>query len=144
MEQKYPIQKEVFKIACSHFPKVIDTLTGIDKLNQLTLGLEGWFRVELAKALENTDLLMGIRNKGADLNLKGNENLELKAGADLNFHYILKGMEGQPCLFLGKPRGKLYNSNLEMIENEFEKRIKVYKEIFRLKNNWYLGLIYQI
>ena len=144
MDDKFQIQKEVSRYACEHFPTIIETLTGIEKLDQMTLGLEGWFRIELAKAIGQTDLLLKIRNKGADLKLKNNEYLELKAGADLNFHYILKGIKNQPCLFLGKPRGRISDFDKEKIELEFKKRTNAYFEIKRLKYNWYIGLIYKI
>jgi hypothetical protein len=47
MKNKNEIYDKIFRYACIHFPTVIHTLTGIEKLNQLTLGLEGWFRIEL-------------------------------------------------------------------------------------------------
>ena len=45
------IYDTIFECACNHFPHAIKPLSGIEKLNQPTLGLEGWFRVELLKHL---------------------------------------------------------------------------------------------
>jgi len=142
MKDKYQIQREILNFAIQHFTKIIDTLTGIEKLNQVSLGLEGWFRIELAKTIEHTDYLLKIRNKGADLQLVNNEFIELKAAADLNLNYILPGTKKQSCLFLGKPRGRLLNSNKHIIELEIKKKTNAQFEIIHLKNNWYIGLIY--
>jgi|LSQX01.2.fsa_nt_gb hypothetical protein len=144
MDNKYQIQKKIFFIACDHFPNIIKTLSGIEKLNQRTLGLEGWFRIELAKAIEHTDFLVRICNRGADLKLKNGEYLELKAAANLNFNYILDGAKNHPCLFLGKPRGQNSDFCKEKIELEFKKRTNASIQINRLYNNWYIGLIYNI
>jgi hypothetical protein len=73
MKDKNEIYNKIFGYTCKHFPIVIHSLTGIEKLNQLTLGLEGWFRVELVKALENTKIVNKICNKGADLLLENGD-----------------------------------------------------------------------
>jgi hypothetical protein len=146
MKNEYLVQKEVFRYACDHFPTVIHTLTGIEKLNQPTLGLEGWFRIELAKAIEKTNILQRISNRGVDLILKDGQFLELKAGADMNFKYILNGADEYPCLFLGKPRGKYsaYDKNMLTIEFKNKSLFQIKIEMERLQNNWYIGLINKI
>jgi hypothetical protein len=144
MSKEYSLQMEVFNYAVSHFPNVMHTLSSIEKLNQKTIGLEGWFRIELIKALEQTDIIEKVNKKGSDLRLKNANYLELKAGADLNFSYILKGVKQCPCLFLGKPRGKRENFLKEDVILEFKKRDLVEIKIERLEYNWYLGLLYKI
>jgi hypothetical protein len=144
MKNKNEIYNIIFEYACKHFPTVIHTLTGIEKLNQLTLGLEGWFRIELVKALENTTIVNKICNNGADLLLENGDYLELKAGADLNFTYILLGAKEQHCLFLGKPRFKRIIYNKEKIISEFVRRDPTLTvKLQPLKDNWYIGLIYK-
>jgi hypothetical protein len=67
-------------------------------------GIEGWFKVEVVAALGKR--VQEIRNKGADLLLSAGTELELKAATDLNWIYILNGLEyGAPCLFLGDGSG---------------------------------------
>jgi hypothetical protein len=144
MSKEYSFQIEVFNYAVSHFPNVMHTLSSIEKLNQKTMGLEGWFKIELIKALEQTDIIEKVNNKGPSLKLKNDTYLELKAGADLNFTYILKGVKQCPCLFLGKPRGKRESFMEEDVTLEFKKRDGVEIIIERFQHNWNLGLLYNI
>jgi len=144
MEAKYSIQKKIYQSALNHFKNEIHTLNAAEKLNQNTLGLEGWFRVELINAVEGKNLIEKICNKGADLKLSNNDYLVLKAATDFNFTYIINGIKNYPCLFLGKPRGKRENFTKEMLEFEFKKRTNAVVEMKRLQNNWYIGLIYNL
>jgi hypothetical protein len=144
MENENEIYNKIFRYACKHFSTAIHTLTGIEKLNQPTLGLEGWFRVELIKALEKTEIVNKISNKGADLLLENGDYLELKAGADLNFSYILDGVKTQNCIFLGKPRFKKIIYNKEKIVSEFISRDPTLNiNLQPLEDNWFIGLIYK-
>ncbi len=136
------IYDTIFECACNHFPHAIKSLSGIEKLNQPTLGLEGWFRVELVKALENTTIVNKICNRGADLLLDNGDFLELKAAADLNFTYILQGIKETHCLFLGKPRSKRIIYEKEKIMTEFLRRVPTLDiKLQQLEDNWYIGLI---
>ena len=136
------IYDTIFECACNHFPSVIKTLTAIERLNQPTLGLEGWFRIELVKSLENTTIVKRICNRGADLLLENGDYLELKAGADLNFNYILQGAKETHCLFLGKPRSKKIIYDKEKIIAEFQRRVPALDiKLQQLKDNWYIGFV---
>jgi hypothetical protein len=144
MKNSDEIFNEIFKYACSHFQTAIHILTGIEKLNQTTLGLEGWFRIELVKALENTSIVNKICNSGADLLLENGDYLELKAAANLSFPYLLQGAKKQRCLFLGKPRYINIIYDKEKIISEFLRRDPtITVKLQPLKDNWYIGLIYK-
>jgi hypothetical protein len=61
-------------------------------------------KVEVVAALG--ERVQKICNKGADLLLSDGTELELKAATDLNWIYILNGLDyGAPCLFLGDGSG---------------------------------------
>lgn len=144
MKDNKGLYLDILGKACIHFSRAIDTLSAIESLNQKTLGLEGWFRIELIKALDGTEIIHKVCNKGPDLKLKDNSFLELKAAADLNYEYIIKGSNICPCLFLGKPRSN-NSSKVDplTIERDFKQRSKsqIYVNICPLRDDWYLGLI---
>lgn len=142
MEQGMDNFETIYYSALNHFRKVIDTLSAIEKLNQNTLGLEGWFRVELVKSLEGTKIIERISNKGADIKMIDGTELELKAAKDLNFGYLVNGAKNCPCLFLGKPRGKKKNLTMIQIKKELEEKANSKVLLEEIKENWYLGLIY--
>ncbi|GEM_PF-4234178 len=141
------IYLKVFRYACKHFSSVIDTLSGTEKLVELNkkwnIGLENWFRTELLKALETTDIVIDICGRGSDLKLKNDGYLELKGATDLNFDYMLEKKPDHPILFLGKPRSKKIGYNKSKIEEDFLSTHHDYSlyELRQFKNNWYIGLI---
>jgi hypothetical protein len=80
-----------------------DSLSNVARF--LNSGIEGWLKVETARALGS--LIGGFQNSGPDLRLTNGLFIELKGATNCNSSYILTGLKYFPthpqlaCLFLG-------------------------------------------
>jgi hypothetical protein len=116
-----------------------DSLSGFKRFK--ASGLEGWLKVEATVALEHTKhAVKNWNNKGPDLLLEGNIEIELKAATDFNVEYIKKGAlkYNVPCLFLadGSDRRKVESL---VSDNKLE---VIGIEIFSCnEEEWVIGMI---
>lgn len=102
---------------------VLNSLVGNE-----SLGIEGWFRIEIYHAMKLNDIDVHIRNKGPDL-VFDDFSFELKAAQVAPATWVRKeGLKypGVDCLFLGP------SSLIESLEPDY------YREI---NDNWIVGIL---
>ena len=132
MSEKDEILKPVFE----KIQNVKESLKNIKRFKQM--GIEGWFKIVVISALN--DIMKSINNNGADITLRDDRKIELKAATDLNVNYIIKGATyyNSLCLFLGDGNNE---KSIEKIRNcKGIETIGV--EIFEVDNEkWVVGLI---
>jgi len=112
--------------------KVQEHVDLIDPVFKFRAGIEGWFKVELVAALNDlNEEVVNLKNKGPDIILSDNLQIELKGATDFNPSYLRDGAlkDGVPCLFLGsgeniKAIGKLKSmEQIQLIGLEYVKGI---------------------
>ena len=105
-------------------------------------GIEGWFKVEVVAALG--EKVKALQNKGPDLLLKDDIEMELKAATDFHLGWFKK-YSGIPVLFIAG--GAM---NLDEDSKETQKRLEKLKgvgEIIGLeffgdgRNTWIIGMV---
>lgn len=130
------VYKEIFDIVARRVREKKESLRELKRFQ--SMGIEGWLKVEAIAALG--DRVQKVRNRGPDLVLEDNIEIELKAATDFNPKYIIEGATKYQtkCLFLGDGSDK---ENIEKLRSE--EAIKVVSaEIFRDNGNeWIIGLI---
>ena len=129
------LEKDIFKAVAARIRQRADSLTNIKRFP--VTGIEGWFKVEIVAALDQR--VRRLQNKGPDLLLDDDTEIEIKAATDFNRVYFFDPIRkyGCPCLFLGD--GKNPELLTEDLSEEFE--IVAYEIISDGMNNWLLGLI---
>ena len=128
--------KDIFKPVAARIRERADSLINIKRFPGT--GIEGWFKVEILAALDQR--VRRLRNKGPDLLLDDDTEIEIKAATNFHKGYFLFGpirKYGCPCLFLGD--GKNPELLTEDVSEEFE--IVAYEIISDGMNNWLLGLV---
>lgn len=129
------LEKDIFKPVAERIRKRADSLKNIKKFPRT--GIEGWFKVEIIAALDQR--VCRLQNKGPDLLLDDDTEIEIKAATDFNKVYLFDPIRkyGCPCLFLGD--GRKPESLTENVTEHFE--IVAYEIISDGMNDWLLGLI---
>jgi len=131
--------QEIFVKVHNHIEIRKNSLRGLKRFK--ASGLEGWFKVETTIALENTKYAVkNWNNKGPDLLLEGDTEIELKAATDFNIEYIKQGVlkYDVPCLFLGNGSDRQKIDSLKS-DNKLE---IIGIEIFSCdKDEWVIGMI---
>ena len=132
------LKNEVFTAVLKRIKERKDSLLNMAKFN--ARGLEGWFKVEIVTALANSNYpVKDIRNRGIDLLLEGEINLELKGQTNFVLSEIRIGLKyGTPCLFLVSGKNKDVLNNLESYHDVKLLRYEIFSDN---KNEWILGLI---
>jgi len=97
---RYMIERNIFDLIVKRVREKRDSLEGLKRFQRM--GIEGWFKVESIAALGEEQIAY-IQNKGPDIKLRNNLEIELKAATDFNPRYIKDGaIKYQTmCLFLG-------------------------------------------
>lgn len=126
------LRESIFKPIAAHLSGRLHILQAIRQFRGG--GIEGWFKVEVVAVLASR--VDKIRNRGADLLLHDQTEIELKAGCGLNAAYIRNGAldYGVPCLFLG------YGGNLALLDND-EVTLLAHSDLSDGRDNWTVGLI---
>jgi len=127
----------IFPIVLRRIQERKESLINMGKFQ--SVGLEGWFRVEIIAALGNTQHAVKEIHPSPDLLLESGITIELKGATDFDTRYIKKGVKyGTPCLFLANGSNK--NAIRKM---ELDKDVKLIRhETFSDgKNEWVIGLI---
>jgi len=120
---------ELFNIIFNHISKRVESLSTIEqrRFREKGIGLEGWLKVEILKALElagKINIVKDVKGKGPDLIFKNGLKVELKAASDFNYKYFLSGLGYKNCsycIFLG------YNEK-DIGEEDVKKQFKIYSE----------------
>jgi uncharacterized protein Veg len=157
--------EEIFKLITERITMRISSLSAIERFRNIGIGLEGWFKVEVVKALEREFEVEEIKGKGPDLKFRNGKRIELKAASDFNPSYIISGLtyENCPCVFLARVIKRNKKMKEEEIETELNKKgregiylkddygrkksdnkknitLKLVNKVC-LKNNWFLGIV---
>jgi hypothetical protein len=129
------LEKDIFKPVAERIRKRADSLKNIKKFPRT--GIEGWFKVEIIAALDQR--VFRLQNKGPDLLLDDDTEIEIKAATDFNKVYLFDPIRkyGCLCLFLGD--GKNPELLTENVTEHFE--FVAYEIISDGMNDWLLGLI---
>ena len=130
------IKTEVFDPVARRIIGRSDSLRVAKKF--LRSGIEAWLKVEAAAALD--DKIVALQNRGPDLLLKGNLQIELKAATDLNPSWIIK--EGAlkyncPCLFLGDGQQR----RIDRLGADERVTLLVHKVFSDGENPWIIGIV---
>lgn len=133
----FDLMEEVLKPVAKRIKERKDSLSELRGFAK-NMGFEGWLKVETIATLGKK--IIEVRNKGADLLLKGKIEIELKGATDFNLSWIKNGAlkYKTPCLFIGDGSDRTKISKLELDEN-----IKIIGyEIFNDGiNEWIVGMI---
>jgi len=84
--------------------RVTERVDSLDPVFKFKTGIEGWFKVEFVYALERQgEKVERLQNKGPDILLTGDLQIELKGASDFNPSYLSSGAlkDNVPCIFLG-------------------------------------------
>lgn len=129
------LKEDVFNPLVDHIRKRRKSLTEVKRFSNV--GIEGWLKVETIAAL--SEKIKAVQNKGPDLILEGNIEIELKAATGFSLAWIKGGLKyGTACLFL------LDGSDRERIKAlEYDKSINVIgcKQFNDGKNQWVIGIV---
>ena len=127
--------KDIFKPVAARIRQRADSLINIKRFPGT--GIEGWLKVEIVAALGQR--VRRLQNKGPDLLLDDDTEIEIKAATDFNKVYLFDPIRkyGCPCLFLGD--GSKPESLTENVTEHFE--IVAYEIISDGVNDWMLGLV---
>lgn len=101
-------------------------------------GIEGWFKVEIVAALKNK--IAELQNKGPDLLLEDNTEIELKAITDFNPVYFIEGSLKYdcPCIFLGDAGDP---KRIAELTSNSGIKIVGYKMFNDGESDWIIGMI---
>jgi hypothetical protein len=127
---------EIFNLIAEHVMGRIGSLSAISNNEQLRkkgLGLAGWLKVEILKALEKKNKIedvINVKEKGPDLILEGGLNIKLKAVPYFNCRYIISGLAYKNCpccIFLGYNRDAAIGDIKKQLE-DYKKEVDLKKE----------------
>jgi len=130
------LKMEVFDPVAKRIIERSDSLKVARKFSRS--GIEGWLKVEAAAALN--EKVLAFQNRGPDLLLEGNLQVELKAATDLNPAWIVKEgvlKYGCPCLFLGDGQ----QSKIDRIRTDARSILLAYEVFSDGQNPWVIGII---
>lgn len=130
------VYKRIFDVVAGRVKEKRESLRELKRFQKM--GIEGWLKVEAITALR--DKIKKVRNRGPDLVLKNDIEIELKAATDFSPKYIIEGATKYQklCLFLGDGSDR---ENIEKLRSEEAIEV-VNAEIFRDNGNeWIIGMI---
>ena len=130
------VYKEIFHIVAKRVIAKRESLRELKRFQKM--GIEGWLKVEAIAALG--DKVHKVRNRGPDLVLEDNIEIELKAATDFNPKYIIEGATKYQtlCLFLGDGSDR---NNIEKLRSEEAIKVVSAKIFGDNGNEWIIGII---
>ena len=120
--------------------RVTERVDSLDPVFKFKTGIEGWFKVEFVYALERLgEKVERLQNKGPDILLTGDLQIELKGASDFNPSYLSRGAlkDNVPCIFLGS--GEEIH-NIEKLKANPRIHVIGIKKI-QSKHTWAVGCI---
>jgi hypothetical protein len=135
------LKNDVFPIVLNRITERKDSLVPMGRF--LASGLEGWFKVEVVRALANTKYsikeIRGSNSGRADLLLEDGIEIELKGQTNFVPSEIRVGLKyGTPCLFLADGSNK---STIRKLESDKDVEMICYETFSDGPNEWIIGLI---
>lgn len=133
----HELKSDVFEPVAKRIIARSDSLLNIKRFQRT--GIEGWFKVEIVAALGN--MVNSLQNKGPDLLLDDDTQIELKAATDFHKGFfvdpIRKYKYSAHCLFMGD--GTDPTTLTSCVEPDID--IVGFKVFSDGRNNWLLGLV---
>jgi len=147
--------EDIVKKIINHIKKNrMDALESMETFHKNKVGIEHWFKVEIVRALQDTEnYVISIKNKGPDLELINGELIELKGATDFNPKYYIEGLEQhitenedcKTCIALGfDPNNSLSDLKDSIIEKAKEFTFNFNFQIFDIDRNWYIVLLERV
>ncbi len=130
------LKVEIFDPIAKRIVERSDSLRVVKKLSRS--GIEGWLKVEAAAALD--EKLVAFQNKGPDLLLKENLQIELKAATDLSPSWIVKDgalRYNCPCLFVGDGQRR----RIDRLRADARVTLLAYEVFSDGQNPWIIGIV---
>ena len=133
--------KNIFRLVAERVKDRSDSLLHTSKKFPRS-GIEGWLKVEAARALGES--VKKLKNRGPDIELVKHQFIELKGATDCNPSWIIQGIEkyqseyqSLACLFIGSGRG------IDNCIRELGKKSKIlnYEKFDVGSDKWIIGLI---
>ena len=133
--------------------RVTERVDSLDPVFTFKTGLEGWFTVELGSGLERQgEKVERLQNKGPDILLTEDLQIELKGASDFNPSYLSSGAlkDNVPCIFLGSgveihrieklradPRIHVIDIKIIGMYGDLILNGTTFQTIFGLKSTWF-------
>lgn len=132
-------QNEVFALVLNRIKEKTDSLIHL-KNNLGSLGLEGWFKVEVVAALGNTKYAVKkLNNLGPDVELVTGTKIELKADNGFYLTSYKNGALKYNCLCLFLTIG---SNTKQIIKLKSDRSLSLTYETFSDgENEWMIGLV---
>lgn len=143
------IEKAIFNRVFKRIEERKDSIKSLEPFRAKGVGIEGWLKVEVIRALEEMPgiKVTKINGKGADLTLKiekdGEKKIELKSGTNFGLSYVNKAIKKYPeapCLFLlASNRPKDDKKKMNGMKAELD----IYQKEIKSKGTgiWIIGLV---
>jgi len=138
MENETPdLQKDIFKPIVKRVKSNKYSLKELRRFAK-NMGFEGWLKVEAIAALGKK--VKKVKNKGADLVLKGGTEIELKCATNFSLSWIKNGAlkYKTPCLFLGDGSDK---EKFSKLKSDVDIMVIDYETFNDSINDWIIGMI---
>lgn len=122
----------------------MDTLVSLKAHEKYGVGIEGWFKVEIVRILNNTPYTVErIRNEGPDLEFKDGWKIELKGATDFNADYFVKSLkQNTRSLILGQSSKKNLNELEISLKDKAKKlNININFKIHDLGQGWFIACL---
>jgi hypothetical protein len=105
-------------------------------------GIEGWFKVEVVTALAGTKhAVKALRNKGPDLHLESEIDIELKGATDFNISYLRSEMKRHGTFLLFLQNGS-DRDRIKKLASYDDVELLCHETFSDGTNEWIIGLIY--